>query len=407
MVGQKFIRSLVACCLLCGAVPALAQVLTGIEVLRERGFDLLQGKRVGLVTNATGVDSHLQSTVDILYQAENVDLIALFAPEHGVRGDVAAGDKVAHARDAKTRLPIYSLYGKTRKPTPEMLRGIEVLVYDIQDIGCRSYTFISTLGKVMEAACEADLTVVVLDRPNPLGGNKIEGGGVDSGCRSFVSQFDIPYVYGMTVGELALYLNDEIGCDLQVVPMEGWKRSMRFADTGLPWVPTSPHIPHAETALYYPATGILGELGVLSIGVGYTLPFQTVAAPWIDASQLADSLNALQLEGILFRPIHYKPLYGLYQGGAVHGVELHVTDFNAVKLTEVQFVIINMLQKLYPEQPFLRQPTATQWRMFDQVCGSKLYRPLLEQGRLQPLLDAWRRPQPKFEALRGQVQLYE
>ena len=288
-----------------------------------------------------------------------------------------------------------------------MLRGIEVLVYDIQDIGCRSYTFISTLGNVMEAACEAGITVVVLDRPNPLGGLKVEGAGVDTDCRSFVSQFDIPYLYGLTVGELARYLNEEIGCDLQVVPMQGWKRSMRFADTGLPWVPTSPHIPQAETALYYPATGILGELGVLSIGVGYTLPFQTVAAPWIDAGQLADSLNALQLDGILFRPIHYKPYYGLYKGEAVHGVELHITDFNALKLTEVQFAIVCKLLQLYPEQPFLRTPTATQWRMFDQVCGSKQFRPLLEQGRLNELLDAWRQIPTDFIEKSKSVWIYE
>ncbi|MBO4371162.1 MAG: DUF1343 domain-containing protein [Paludibacteraceae bacterium] len=407
MVAQKFIRTAVITCFLVFCCISQAQVKTGIEVLREQNFELLRGKRVGLVTNATGVDSHLKSTIDILFEADSVGLVALFAPEHGVRGDVAAGDHVTNARDAKTQLPVYSLYGKTRKPTPEMLRGIEVLVYDIQDIGCRSYTFISTLGKVMEAACEAEIQVVVLDRPNPLGGIKIEGSGVEDGCFSFVSQYNIPYIYGLTVGELAVFVNEQIGCDLQVVQMQGWKRSMRFADTGLPWVPTSPHIPHAETALYYPATGILGELGALSIGVGYTLPFQTVAAPWINASSLADSLNALRLDGILFRPIHYKPYYGLYKGEAVHGVELHITDFNALKLTEVQFAIACKLLQLYPEQPFLRQPTATQWRMFDQVCGSKQYRQLLEQGRLSELLDAWRQIPTDFIEKSKSVWMYE
>ena len=202
------------------------RVKTGVEMLREGGFECLRGKRVGLVTNPTGVDRNLKSTVDILFEAEDVNLVALYGPEHGVRGDVLAGEKVSDQVDAKTGLPVHSLYGKTRKPTAEMLKGIDVLVYDIQDIGCRSYTFISTMGKVMEAAAENNIEVVVLDRPNPLGGLKVEGSGVSKGYFSFVSQFDIPYIYGLTCGELALYLNEEIKCKLTVVPMECWERNM-------------------------------------------------------------------------------------------------------------------------------------------------------------------------------------
>ena len=225
-------------------------VKTGIEVLKAQRFELLEGKRVGLITNPTGVDDGLRSTVDILNEAPNVELVALFGPEHGVRGDAHAGDHVGNQTDPVTGLPVYSLYGKTRKPTPEMLRGIDVLVYDIQDIGCRSFTYISTMGEAMAAAAENGIEFVVLDRPNPLGGRKVEGPLVQDGFFSFVSQYRIPYVYGLTCGELAMLLNGEgmIGkpCNLHVVAMEGWKRDMVYEDTGLQWIPSSPHIPQAE-----------------------------------------------------------------------------------------------------------------------------------------------------------------
>ncbi|MEK9138112.1 MAG: DUF1343 domain-containing protein, partial [Bacteroidota bacterium] len=215
-------------------------VKTGIEILRDRNFDILRGKHVGLITNPTGVDSKLKSTIDILFDAKEVKLVALYGPEHGVRGDHAAGEKVESYTDALTKLPVYSLYGKTRKPTPEMLKGIDILVYDIQDIGCRSYTYISTMGLAMEAAAEQKIEFVVLDRPNPLGGEKVEGNIVEKDFESFVSQFPVPYVYGLTCGELAQMLNEEgmlkngVRCKLAVVPMEGWKRSMTFEETGLP-----------------------------------------------------------------------------------------------------------------------------------------------------------------------------
>ena len=222
------------------------KVKPGIEVLRDQNFDILKGKRVGLITNPTGVDSHLKSTIDILHEAEDIELVALFAPEHGVRGDVYAGDHVDNTVDPRTGVPMYSIFGKTRKPTPEMLENVDVIVYDIQDIGCRSYTFISTMGMGMIAAAENDKEFVVLDRPNPLGGNRIEGNLVEDGYVSFVSQFKIPYLYGQTPGELALMLNEEgmLGekCKLTVIPMEGWTRNMTWDKTGLEWIPASPHI---------------------------------------------------------------------------------------------------------------------------------------------------------------------
>ena len=283
-----------------------AKVKTGIEVLREEGFKCLEGKRVGLTTNPTGVDSQLKSTIDILWEADNVELVALYGPEHGVRGNVHAGDVVANDVDAKTGLPMYSLYGKTKKPTKEMMDEIDVMVYDIQDNGCRSYTYISTLGMLMEACIEYNKELIVLDRPNPLGGNKIEGNVVEDGYYSFVSQFRIPYVYGQTPGELALYLNatDYANkCNLHVVKMKGWKRDMTWDETGLEWIVASPHCPQGKSAIFYCVTGIFGEFGYVNIGVGYTLPFEIMGAPWIDADSLATALNDLHLAGIEFRPI--------------------------------------------------------------------------------------------------------
>jgi len=227
------------------------RVLTGLNRLVMSDFELLQGKRVGLITNATGVDYRLNSIVDLFYESENVNLVAMFAPEHGVRGDYTAGEYVESYIDERTGLPVYSLYGKTRKPTPEMLEGLDVLVYDIQDIGARSYTYISTMGVAMEAAAENGIGFIVLDRPNPLGGEKIEGNVAEEGYFSFVSQFPIPYVYGLTSGELARMINEEgwlkngVKVDLYVMPMAGWRRDMTFEETGLEWVPTSPHIPTA------------------------------------------------------------------------------------------------------------------------------------------------------------------
>lgn len=351
-------------------------VRAGIDVLKERGFDILQGKRVGLITNPTGVDGRLASTIDILFAAPGVTLVALFGPEHGVRGDYAAGDKVDTYTDARTGLPVYSLYGKTRKPTPDMLQGLDVLVYDIQDNGCRSYTYISTMGLAMEAAAAARIPFVVLDRPNPLGGIRVEGGLVEKPFTSFVSQFPIPYVYGLTCGELAKFLNGEhllaggTPCDLIVVPMKGWRRSMTFPQTGLEWVPTSPHQPRDISAFYYVATGILGELGVISEGVGYTLPFQLLAAEWIDPGAMADAMNAFRLPGVLFRPIVYKPFYGRSAGTTLKGVQVHLTDPARVELMALQFRFLEAHHRLYPDKDPFTLADASRIAMFDKVVGS-------------------------------------
>lgn len=348
-------------------------VKTGIEVLRSDGFGLLKGKNVGLITNPTGVDSQLKSTIDILFEAKGVKLVALFGPEHGVRGDVYAGEKIESAKDPVTGLPVYSLYGSTHKPTPEMLEGIDVLVYDIQDIGCRSYTYISTMGKAMEAAAENNIEFVVLDRPNPLGGKKIEGPVAEEKFFSMVGAFPIPYVYGMTAGELAGFLNGEnllkSKCKLTVVPMEGWKRSMTYNETGLKWVQTSPHVPYNETAFFYVASGILGELIPINIGIGYTLPFQLFGAEWIDAHKMAEAMNALNLKGVVFRPLYYKPYYSKQANNLLGGVQFFLTEPEKVNLMSIQFLFLQEHHKLYPDIDILKLSEG-RINMFDKVCGT-------------------------------------
>ena len=374
-------KRLLSCLALLLPMMLLAQVKPGIEVLRERGFEGLRGRKVGLLTNPSGVDRSLRSTIDILFEAPEVDLRAIFAPEHGARGDAYAGAKVENSVDPATKLPVYSLYGATREPTPEMLRGLDVVVYDIQDVGSRSYTFISTLGLMMRACAEQDIEVMVLDRPNPLGGRKVEGCLVEAPFNSFVSQYRIPYIYGLTVGELARMINEEglnrgqrgdkapLRCRLTVVPMEGWKRSMLFADTGLPWILPSPNIPYPETAIHYPSAGLCGEFyGYLQIGIGYTLPFGVFAAEWIDADALKARLDSYHIPGTAFRTIHYKPFSGSCAGRLVHGVQYFYTDYEAATLTLTQFYVMQAVYELYKKNPF--EAAAGRLGMFHKVCGT-------------------------------------
>jgi len=388
--------------------------MTGIDMLEQQAFKCLQGKRVGLITNPTGVNRHLVSTVDVLNNAPGVNLVALYGPEHGVRGDVHAGDKVDNIKDAKTGLPVYSLYGKTRKPTAEMLKDIDVLVYDIQDIGCRSFTFISTMGLAMEAAAENGKEFVVLDRPNPIGGLKVEGNITDNDCISFVSQFKIPYLYGLTCGELAQMLNGEgmltnsVQCKLTVVKMKNWKRMMNYAATGLQWIPSSPHIPQAVTAYYYPTSGILGELGYMSIGVGYTIPFQMFAASWINAIQLADAMNAHHLSGVTFRPIYLKPFYSVGKGEQMQGVQMHITDYQAAQLTPIQFILIEEIARLYPEHSVMEHADTKRFGMFDKVSGSKQIRERLAlHNRWTDVKSYWYKDVEAFKALSKKYYLYK
>jgi len=393
-------------------VTSAQNIKTGLEVLKESNFKILEGKRVGLITNPTGFDNSLKSTIDVLHEAPNVQLVALFGPEHGVRGDVHAGDKVDNMTDPKTGLPVFSLYGKTRKATPEMLKGIDVLVYDIQDIGSRSFTYISTMGLAMEAASENNIEFVVLDRPNPLGGVKIEGNLVEDGFISFVSQFKIPYIYGLTCGELAVMLNEEnmLGksCKLSVVKMEGWRRDMTFEETGLQWVPSSPHIPQPISAIAYPISGILGELGYMSIGVGYTIPFQMFAAEWVEAEKLAERLNSYKLPGLAFRPMHLKPFYAVGVGKNLQGVQVHVMDYKLAALSDVQFLVMQAVAELWPEKAVFANANEGRYRMFDQVSGSDQIRiRFSKRHKFEDIKEYWYKDIESFRKLSQKYYLYK
>lgn len=413
-ITQHLGRALVALAAFALSANVQAQrVKTGIEVLKASAFSQLEGKRVGLITNPTGVDNNLKSDIDILHEAKNVTLVALFGPEHGVRGSAHAGDHVGDAaHDPTTGVPVYSLYGKNRVPSKEMLRGIDVLVYDIQDIGCRSFTYISTLGNVMKAAAENGIKVMVLDRPNPLGGEKIEGCITEDDCVSFVSQFKIPYVYGLTPGEVALLLNGEnmLGakCDLEVVKMKGWRRRMTYDATGLPWVLPSPHIPQPVSAPFYSVSGIVGELDSISIGVGYTLPFQLFGEPWADAPQLAARLNALGLPGVNFRPMYYTPFYAFGKGQELQGVQVYFTDYQKARLTDIQFYVLQELYAMRPDHDVLGTAADARKNMFDKVCGSKQIRQLfMKRHQWADAKAYWDKDAENFRSLARKYWLYK
>ena len=398
------------------ALMATAQaVKPGIEVLRDGGFRELQGKRVGLVTNPSGIDNNLRSTVDILNEAPGVKLVALFGPEHGVRGNAHAGDAVTDAVDPKTGVKMYSLFGKTHKPTADMLRDLDVLVYDIQDVGCRSYTFYATMGVCMEACAEQGKEFMVLDRPNPLGGNKVEGCLVEPGYFSFVSKYAIPYVYGLTPGELARYLNEEgltaKKAKLTVIPMRGWTRDMKFRDTGMPWVLPSPNIPTPESAFFYPLSGIAGELYTFNIGVGYTLPFEMFAATWADADRVCDAMNALRLPGLNFRPINVKPFWVTSvdvnkEKKEVHGVQTYITDVDAANLTLTQFYFLQVIHELYPDFKIFDQ-NPKRHAMFDKVCGTKEIRErFMKRYRVEDIAPYWNKDNESFKKKSSKYYLY-
>ena len=400
-----------------GSLFLQAQVIPGIEVLEQNGFEELLGKRVGLVTNPSGVDRQLRSTIDILFEAPQVNLVALYGPEHGVRGDAYAGDHVESTKDPKTGLPVYSLYGPTREPTQKMLEGVDIMVYDIQDVGTRSYTFISTLGLVMRACAKADIEVLVLDRPNPLGGLKVEGPYVEENFHSFVSEFRIPYVYGLTVGELAGLINEEglnrgqngkeahLKCKLNVIPMRGWRRWMQYRDTGLPWILPSPNIPSEASALGYPCAGICGEIGHLNIGVGYTIPFQTFAATWIDADKLKERLDSYNIPGTAFRTIHYKPISGSLSGKLVHGVQFFFPDYEKATITLTQFYVMQAVQELFPgHNPFPLKST----RMLDIVCGTDYVRTTFgKRLKVSDIVGFWNKDTEDFKTVSSKYYLYQ
>ena len=398
-----------------GAAAAEATVRVGVEVLLSDSLHLVQGKRVGLVTNHTGIyqravgqvagsPRELGSMIDALHEAPDVELVALFGPEHGIRGVAEAGVRIESAVDEQTGVPIHSLYGGTLRPTPEMLESVDVLVFDMQDVGARYYTYVSTMAYAMEAAGDFGIPFIVLDRPNPLGGDAVQGNVLDPEYATFVGLYPVPMRHGMTVGELARMYVGEFGIevDLHVVPMDGWQRDMTFSDTGLPWVAPSPNMPTFESALAYPGT-CLFEGTSLSVGRGTDRAFQWVGAPWLDGPALAESLNAYGLEGVRFEAATFTPTNagdGKFDGQEVQGVRLVHQDTNY----DASKAAVAMLLEAYAM-------SGDNWAWlqshFDRLAGTDLLRLGIEAGLgFAALTAAWDEGVVEFEQLRGPYLMY-
>lgn len=366
-------------------ISSLSALELGVDVYFQEGHHVKhRGKRIGLVTNQTGVNKRSQPTWKLL---QPFGLAALFTPEHGLSGSAYANDSIAHGKEGK--LPIYSLHGKTKRPTKAMLENLDLIIYDIQDIGVRSYTYATTLFYVMEEAAKYGKEVIVLDRPNPMGGEVVDGASLDPNFRSFVGYINVPYVHGMTIGELAKYFNREykIHCRLQVIPMKGWKRHQTYAQTPLSWIPTSPHIPEPDTPLFYATTGLIGELSLVNTGVGYTLPFKCIGAPWINADEYAAHLNKQKLPGVHFTPLHYRPFYALHKNKECHGVLIQITDPHIYEPLSTCYTLIGLLKSLYPNQvaTAFKAMSTSRWK---QVCNAFGSESLLTQIKNEKYI-AW------------------
>ncbi len=381
----------------------------GLEVFLEETAEGVAGKLLGLVACPSSVDRELRSSVERLRRHPAIDLVALFGPEHGLRGEAQAGAPVATYKDALTGLPVHSLYGDARRPSPDMLRGIDAIIIDLQDGGVRFYTFLATALYVMEAAAAAGCKVILLDRPAPITGNRIEGPLLDADFASFVGPYPMPIRYGMTIGEMAQLANTEYGinCELTVIPMDGWKRDMWFDDTGLPFVPSSPNLPTLDAMTLYPGTCLI-EGSNLSEGRGTTKPFEYIGAPWIDALQLADQLNDLDLEGARFRPVYFVPTFSKYHGELCAGVHICVTDRERFQPVTM---ILNLLQVViagYPDNFAWRAPWAAGSQApIDLLSGSTALREGLDARRpLEELIASWRPGSEAFLRLRQKYLLY-
>ncbi|HEX6631017.1 MAG TPA: DUF1343 domain-containing protein [Gemmatimonadaceae bacterium] len=395
-----------------GRQPVRLLVRPGVDMLADSLPAVLRRKRVGLITNQTGRASDGRSTIDVLAADSRLQLVALFGPEHGIRGAAAPGEHVDDTRDARTGLPVHSLYGATRKPTPEMLRGIEALVFDIQDVGSRTYTYVYTMALAMQAAREQGIPIVVLDRPNPITGRIVEGNILDTAYASFVGMYPIPVRHGMTVGELARLFNDAfgIGAELTVVRMAGWRRDLWWDETGLDWVPPSPNIRRLEAAIDYPGT-VFFEGTNLSEGRGSEFPFEQTGAPWLRADSVVAAMTALRLPGVRFEAVAFTPEANAakFGGQGLHGVRLHVTDREAYRPVRTVLLLIDTIRRLHPTEFRFTGPTAERPNAYwlDTLAGTDALREAMEAGTLPALLDAWDREARGFEGTRRGYLLYE
>jgi len=367
-------------------------VLLGIDVLEQQDYALLQGKQVGLITNQTGVDSRGRSTADLLAKAPGVKLIALFSPEHGIRGKREAGQSVGDTIDPRLHLPVYSLYGSVQKPTPEMLNAIDVLVFDMQDVGARFYTYLTTMGLAMEAAGQRNIAFMVLDRPNPVGGAVVEGQVLDSRIHHFTAYYQIPVRHGFTAGELAQWYNQtqKLGIQLTVIGLKNWKRDMLWPDTGLPFVAPSPNIKTSTAALLYSGVGMFEATNV-AVGRGTDFPFERIGAPWMNGEVLAKRLNDLKLPGLYFIASSFVPLVDNYQGQMCSGVRIIVQDPMLVRPVDLFVQVAILIRELWPKD---FQP---RWDEVARVTGSQDFEHLYEANKsAAEILDVFHKSADQF-----------
>jgi uncharacterized protein YbbC (DUF1343 family) len=379
-------------------------VYNGIDVI-DKYDHLFKGKKIGLITNPTGVNKKLQSTIDILNKKYR--LKALFSPEHGVRGDVQAGGKVEAYTDARTGLPVFSLYGKTRRFTDQMLKGIDLVVMDIQDIGSRYYTYLYTMAYAMEGCAQFNIPFVLLDRVNPLGGDTVDGNILNVKFRSFVGNYPIPVRYGLTMGELACLFNREfsINCMLEVVKAEGWNRSLYFDETDLLWISPSPNIPTLESAILYIGTCLLEGTNV-SEGRGTTKPFELLGAPWIDAYELSEAMNSKAFSGVIFRPAYFTPSFSKHQGQLCGGVQIHITERKSVKAFKIGIQLVYTLMDLYKDSfAFLPPNQEGSYPFFDHLAGTDEIR--LKSRDYGSMMEHFSQDLQAFSELKSKYHLYE
>src|SRR5271154_2888041 len=376
---------------------ALVQV--GLDMLEAQKFAALRGKRVGLITNHTGLDAQGRSTVDVLFKAPGMKLVALFSPEHGLAG--RNDENINSSTDAATGLPIFSLYGETRRPTDEMLQGVDALVFDVQDAGVRFYTYITTMAYCMEEAAKRQIPFFVLDRPNPLGGEIVEGPMLDADKTAFVAYFPLPVRYGLTIGELAQFLNAEnhINCELHVIAMKNWHRNYFYESTGLRWVPPSPNLRTTKGSILYPGLEILQNAGV-SVGRGTETPFEEFGAPWINGDEVAAALNAQHLPGLHFTGQPFIPVVGLYGGQRCGGVAIRVGDKQAVRSMRMGIEIAAILKKLYPNN---FDPA----KLLFLVANADTVRQLQEGTSPEQIVASWSSQLNDFDTLRRKYFLYK
>lgn len=396
------------------AVVCAQPVLLGIDVLEKNNFQLLKNKRFALLTHPAGVNRHGISSIKVLKNAPNCQLVALFGPEHGIYGDEAANVPIDNRIDRRTGLPVYSLYGRYRKPSAKMLEGLDALVIDLQDIGARSYTYISCMRYAMEACFESDIEVIVLDRPNPLGGLKVDGPPMDPEWMSYVGAFQVPYVHGLTIAELARMAKYQTGClqidersrkkgRLRVVPMQGWQRSMRWPQTGLRWIPTSPYIQNLSAVLGYAMTGLGAQIGDFSHGIGTPFPFRLLRYQGKSSQQLLDVLKKRRLPGLDFQIIQTKSK----QGAAVEGVFVLVTDWEQVRLTELSFHMMQLTAFWAGSSIYAESKHAA---LFNKHVGSSAWWSALTKNgaqlNLNTFIQDWERAALRFQQQSKIYQLY-